>query len=416
MNSIPPGRRARGERPEAAVLQTGTANMTRAVASRRLALAGFVGTAVSFGPARMGFGLFLPAFRDDFALSATLAGLIASGGFTAFLIALPLAAWLAVHIGPRVAVIAGALFAATGLALVATATSIGMLAAGVAFAGASAGLCWTPFNDAVARVVAPEYRPATLSVVATGTTIGVAAAGALALVVTWEFLNWRAAWSIFALVGCLAALAAMLGMPSGRSGQARLHPPATAFWQPATWPLYAAALFFGVSNAAYLSFAADSVVNSGGLPGLPDEAAAAVIFVSYGVFGIIGLATGRMEARLGLRWLLSGVFSAFAVSLVLVAIAPGAWLGVIVSAGLHGAGVMVISALLSFWSLRLFPDNGSLGFTAALVVLAFGGVLGAALAGFLIDHVGMRPAFMLLAAPLAVAALMSAADGARGQS
>ena len=30
---------------------------------------GFLATAVAFGPARMGFGLFLPNFREEFALT-----------------------------------------------------------------------------------------------------------------------------------------------------------------------------------------------------------------------------------------------------------------------------------------------------------------------------------------------------------
>ncbi|MFP4127057.1 MAG: hypothetical protein ACLFU0_10480, partial [Alphaproteobacteria bacterium] len=113
----------------------------------RLAAAGFVATAIAFGPARMGFGLFLPAFREDFALSTTAAGLVASGGFLAFLLALPLTAWLAAQIGQRAPVVAGALSAAIGFALVASASGSAALAAGVALAGASAGCCWAPFND-----------------------------------------------------------------------------------------------------------------------------------------------------------------------------------------------------------------------------------------------------------------------------
>ena len=45
-------------------------------------------TAVAFGPARMGFGLFLPAFREEFALSESAVGMIVSGGGLAFLLAL----------------------------------------------------------------------------------------------------------------------------------------------------------------------------------------------------------------------------------------------------------------------------------------------------------------------------------------
>lgn len=367
-----------------------------------LASAGLVATAVSFGPARMGFGLFLPTFREAFGLSTTEAGLIASFGFFAFLMALPLTAWLDERVGQRLPVLLGALSATVGFAVVATASGKAGLTAGVALAGASAGFCWVPFNDAAERVVPASARPGVLSAVSTGTTLGVAAAGALFLGVTLGAVDWRFAWGAFALVGIVAALMAWCGLPAGLarprvepSGRPRLFRREVA-------PLYGAALCFGASNAVFLSFAADHVVAAGGLAGLPDGAAAAVIFLGYGIFGIVGLATGRLEARLGIVALLGAIFAAFAASLALVALAPGAWGSVLVSAGLHGAAVMTISAVLSFWSLRLFPGRGSLGFTVALIGVAAGSVIGPALAGTLADIAGLTTAFLVTAtAPLA---------------
>ncbi len=370
---------------------TGTATL-------RLASAGFIATAIAFGPARMGFGLFLPGFREEFALSTTLAGLIASGGFLAFLLALPLAAWLSVRIGQRVPVVTGALSAAAGFTVVAWAPDSAALAAGVALAGASAGFCWTPFNDAAERVVPPEARAGALSVVSTGTTTGVAAAGALALGVTAGAVDWRMAWGVFALAGLVAALAAPFGVPAGRA-RMKVGRDGPRLLRREAVPLNGAALLFGATNAIYLSFAADRIVAAGGLPGLPDEAASAVTFLAYGGGGLVGLAAGRIEARLGLAALLSAIFAAFAASLALVALAPGSWPGVVVSAGLHGAAVMTISAVLAFWSLRLFPGRGSLGFTAALVAAATGSVLGPVLAGPLVVAIGPEAGFLTLALP-----------------
>ncbi len=375
----------------------------------RLASAGFIATAVAFGPARMGFGLFLPTFRQDFALSTTLAGFLASAGFFAFLLALPLAAWLGKRVGQRAPVVAGALSATAGFAAVAAASGNALLAVGIALAGASAGFCWSPFNDAAERVVPVEARAGALSAVSTGTAVGVAAAGALALGVTFGTLDWRGAWSAFALAGLAAAIAACVGMPGGRA-----RAPANTLAAPALLcreavPLYGAALCFGAANAVYLSFAADRVVAAGGLAGLPDAAASAVIFLGYGVCGLVGLATGWIEARTGLAPLLGTIFAAIAVSLALVALAPGSWPAVLASAGLHGAGVMTISAIFSFWSLRLFPGRGSLGFTAALLGLAAGSALGPAVAGPLIEFSGATVAFLIASAPpLALAVLFAA--------
>src|SRR6056297_806054 len=51
----------------------------------RIASAGSAATAIAFGPARAGFGLFLPQFREAFSISTSVAGVISSLGFAAFL-------------------------------------------------------------------------------------------------------------------------------------------------------------------------------------------------------------------------------------------------------------------------------------------------------------------------------------------
>ena len=47
------------------------------VEAGRVGAAAFCAIAVSFGPARAGYGLFLPQFRDEFGLSIQLSGLVA---------------------------------------------------------------------------------------------------------------------------------------------------------------------------------------------------------------------------------------------------------------------------------------------------------------------------------------------------
>ncbi len=369
--------------------------------TNHLSLAGFAATAIAFGPARMGFGLFLPDFRESFALSSTLAGLIASAGFLAFLFALPMAALLVSRFSPRAPVVAGALLAAAGFATVAAAGNAASLAAGICLAGTSAGLCWAPFNYATERVAPPESQSGVLSVVATGTSVGVGAAAALSLAVTYGMVSWPGAWLAFAFAACLTAFGAFTAVPGpGRTegvGGQSFEP--QDFICRAAMPLYGATLCFGATNATYISFAADRVVAAGGLAGLPDMAAAPVIFLCYGLCGLTGVWTGRIEAAIGLGLLLRIIFAAAALSMVLVALAPTSWTGVLISSGLHGAALMSVSAIFSFWSFRLFPGRGTFGFTAALLGLAAGSVIGPAIAGYLADGVGPRAMFMLAGVP-----------------
>jgi len=354
---------------------------------------------VSFGPGRMGFGLFLPTFRDAYGLSTGQAGAIASLGFFAFLVALPVAAVLVRVVSQRSPILLGALSATIGFALVAVSSTALELSIGIALAGASAGFCWTPFNDAVEAGVPEASRSSALSAVSTGTTFGVAGAGAIFLAVSSQLVDWRTAWAVFAAAAFGAFLLTLYGVPSARAGAPRKAAAAKpAFLRLAVVPLYATALCFGAANAIFLSFAADHVVAAGGLRGLTDTAAAAVIFLSYGAFGVVALASGRMEARFGLNPMLAAVFAAFTASLVLCAVLPGSWSAVVLAAGLHGAAVMIVSAIVSFWSLRLFPGRGSLGFTAALMCGATGSVVGPVVIGALAEQIGLGPAFLLAAA------------------
>jgi len=160
-----------------------------------------------------------------------------------------------------------------------------------------------------------------------------------------------------------------------------------------------------------LSYASLHVANHGGLSGLADAAAAAIIYLVYGLCGLTGLSAGWIEARIGAANLLACIFTAFAASLGLIAARPTAWGAVIGSAGLHGAAVMGISAVLSFWSLRLFPGLGASAFTAALIAVALGSIAGPAAAGALAElwGAGASLATAALAALIAAAAFLMAA-------
>lgn len=270
----------------------------------KLSAAGFAATAMTFGPARMGFGLFLSEFRSTFSISTGMAGLISSLGFLAFLLGLLAAYALTARRGPRLPVILGLVAAARGMGIVASAPSLPILAVGVFFAMSSAGFSWAPFNNAVHRQVDDELRPGALSMVSTGTSLGVAAAGATALALNLGGISWRIGWAAFAVVSALAALAnwAALRDVAGSSGPASNQPWQTLLRAPAI-PLYGIALSFGTTTAIYISFAADRIEQAGGVPGLPASASPALLFVSYGV-GLVGLTTGRAKAATGLAGLL----------------------------------------------------------------------------------------------------------------
>ncbi|WP_084794225.1 MFS transporter [Pseudoponticoccus marisrubri] len=348
---------------------------------RSLTAAGFAATAISYGPARMGFGLFVPAFRAEFGLSAAQVGLISSLGFAGFLVGLLIAQGMLGRLGPIGPVLSGLTAATTGLLIVALTPDVTWLAIGVCLAASSAGFAWTPFNDAVHRKVRDVDRPTALSEISTGTSVGIALAGLTALSMALCGIGWRVCWGVFAGASALALVGNGLALRRvERAPQARSTPGWRALCKPAAAPLAGVAFTFGVTSAVYISFAAGRFAEDG-LPGVPPDSVAPLVFICYGLFGLAGLLTDHARHRLGLHWLLRLLFLASAGSLALAGLCPDSPAALVASAGLQGINVMMTSAVLAFWSERLFPALPALGFTATLLAMATGSVLGPALAG-----------------------------------
>ncbi|MEI4232917.1 MFS transporter [Roseovarius sp. D22-M7] len=366
----------------------------------KLSAAGFAATAITYGPARMGFGLFLSQFRDDFALSTEVAGLISSLGFFGMLVGLVAAYATLALAGPRPPVLLGLGLATSGTALVSGATTVPVLTLGIVLAMTSAGFAWTPFNSIVSRRLLDETRPSALAIISTGTSLGIAAAGATAIAVSLIGLPWRIAWGAFGVASALALLANVVALrePSGPLGASTPQEPWGTLLHPAAMPLYAIALSFGITTAIYLSFAADRIAQAGGVPGMPAASAPAIMFVCYGIFGLLGLATGRLKGIVGLSALLRLLLLGSALSLSLVALVPTSWPGLVLSAGMQGVFVMMMSAILAFWSERLFPQMPARSFTAALIAVAIGSVLGPGIAGTVSDRWGGDVMFLTTAA------------------
>lgn len=361
---------------------------------RGLSISGFTATLLTYGPARVGFGLFLPRLRETFGIEGGASGAIASIGFGGFLVGLLGAGELGERLGGTRPVLVGLILATLGIFMVTMAGNVAVLCLGVALAMMGPGLTWSPFNTLVHDALYDWRRPVALSVISTGTSLGVAMAGATALLVAYSGISWRWAWVFFAIVG-IAALAVNAQL------LARVAPAPTR-WQREFWtgvlhrpavPLYAIAASFGVTTSIFVTFAARTVKDAGGLSGLPENGSAATIFIAMGGAGLAGIATARCRGLIGLPALVALLMLVSALSCALVAIAPTSWPGLMMAAGLQGVFAMMMSAALSFWSERIFAGGSLLGFTAALLFVAAGSVLGPLLAGFAYDAAGGAAVF-----------------------
>ncbi len=356
----------------------------------RLSLAGFAATAVTFGPARNGYGLFLPYFREEFELSTVLLGLIASGLYLGYLLALCAVGLLASRIGPLSFISAGLVSAALGMTLVALSPNVPLLAAGVVLAGSSAGWSWAPYNDAVAHLVTQHRRGRVLSIISTGTTFGILAAGLSALLVGSD---WRAAWLAFAGAAVIALVPNVRAL-KGLSNQISAGVSNLA-WRDLvraeSVPLFVVAVSFGVVSAFYFSFAVDLVVSTG----ISRTFAGPVLYTFIGVAGACGLFAGDAVDRFGMKRILLVTLVCLGTAALVLSISPSSWVAIGLSASLYGAGVMVMSALLSIWSSSVFAARPSVGFSATLVVFGLGLTLGPVTLGALANPFSLETAFLV---------------------
>ena len=371
----------------------------------RIGAAGFVATAVACGPARMGFGLFVPHFRAEFGLDAAAIGRIGSLAFLASLAGLLVVGALTRRFGARVPVFLGCAAAVAGLALVGLAESAFALGVGIALAAASSGLCWVPYNRAVERAVASERRPTVLSVVSTGTTFGIVAAGALALGASLASLSWRPVWLAFAAAAALAWVVNALALPRHRTPGPTVRPDARerpaerrpsrlgALATRASVPVHLAAFSFGLLYAVFLSFGVDTVAAHAPTGGGGAGAIGARLFVAFGVAGIAGLASGALARRLGEAVLVALALVGVAAAFAALALAPERFGLALGAAALMGAATMIVCAALSFWSLTVYPGLPALGFNAVIVVMTLGSVAGPILVGAAFGEAGVRAAF-----------------------
>lgn len=330
---------------------------------------------MAFGPARNGFGLFLPVFRVELGLSTTESGVIAGGAYVGYLAALSIVGLVADRVDARTLLTIGGLTATTGLALVAAASDVVVLAVGLVLAASYAGWSWAPYNDAVEEEVPSSFRDRVLSAVSTGTSFGLVGSGLVALAVLVWGLSWRVAWASFATAALVVTVWNAKALPVDEHHMGSGPPPGedAARWaRPGSVGLFVAAFTTGILSGFHYSFAVDVISRAGDLP----SEAGPAFFVVAGAAGFVGLATGDAISRIGVRRVLTTCFVAFGGTGLLLAAFPASWAGVAVAAALLGIAIMGSSALLSAWSSLLFPDKPSTGFSATLVFLGLGSIVG----------------------------------------
>ncbi len=370
-----------------------------------LVSAGLAMIAVTYGLARFAYGLFLPELREAFDLDASVLGAIGAGSYVGYCGAIVVSLVYTSKVGPRSMIIAAGLTAIVGMIVIAAAPNTLFLAIGVVVAGSSTGLASPPMAEAVSKMVEYQGQDRANALINSGTSVGVALSGPVALLATGQ---WRLAWAAFAVVGVVVLVWNIVVMPA-RSKKGPVENSAHSEYEQRsqdipgltlTWlvsrrslPLFAAAVGLGIASAAYWTFSRELVIQAGGL----SQLGSTLFWVVIGVSGLAGGLAGDLVKRFGLGVALRGSLLAMAVSIGMLAVAPGILYAAYPSAALFGATYITLTGILLVWSVRVFKERPSAGLGSAFLLLAGGQILGSYLAGVLAGSNSLSTTFLIFA-------------------
>ncbi|WP_104160351.1 MFS transporter [Arthrobacter sp. ZGTC212] len=359
--------------------------------------------AATYGLARLGYGLFLPAFSAAFALSPAVGGLLASGTSVLYCAA-ALAGFRYAPTRPRLMTLLAGTTAALGSAGIASAPGTAFFAGSVLIAGLGAGFASPALVELVQRNVGSGKQKKFQSVVNSGTGFGVVAAGTLALAAG---SSWRLAWGLIAVI-TLAAMIAVLradtsastsisggdggrgsGGGSGAASDAQAH---AVSLRKLRRPI-AAAFIFGAGSAAVWVHGRLLLQEQGGMP----TAATAAAWVALGLGGGAAVLTAPWLARhaVGTTWRVTVL--AVAAATGTFAVAPDIVILSFAASALFGLAYTSATSVLIIWASQVSASSAA-GTSVLFISLVLGQSAGSALTGALIEAAGFGSAFVAAAA------------------
>jgi predicted MFS family arabinose efflux permease len=381
--------------------------------------------AATYGLARLGFGLFLPAFSESFALTPALSGMLSSGMSILYCVAAGIGLrYAASH--PRVITLLAGVTATVGSLGIAAAPSTAVFAAAVLLAGTGAGFASPALVDLVRGNAEPSHESRAQSIVNSGTGFGVIAAGAMSLVLGDA---WRLAWLLVAVVAAAATFGVLHldrtsgrrpGVPhpasasqvSGASGATRpsgFAPSSlfsgSGFLTGLGRPLVGA-LVLGGGSAAVWVYGRAVMEGEGGMT----SAVSAGAWIALGVGGASAtlLAPWLAARPLAITWPATALVTACATALV--GVLPGSLPAVFAGALLFGLAYTAATSVLILWA-SANAANAAAGTSALFIALVLGQAAGAPLTGLMLGN--GPPALAFAAAALACAGAATAALGVR---
>ena len=370
-----------------------------------IALAAAVGQA--FG--RFGYGVLLPAVRDDLGISNTLAGLVGAANVGAYLLGTLMVAWATSRFLLINVMRVGLAFATLGLLIASLAGSPWVLAAGLFVAGIGGAFLWIPAPVIAADALPAHRRPLAVGLMSSGIGVGVMFVSILSGIL--RPIEGDSAWSsvyeiqFFIGVGVLIAVLLLVrhqqAAPSGGAGFGGF----TALQRMPGWlPHIIAYSTFGFMYLLILGFLTTRLEDDA----IWSSVDAAFAFTLVGFTMIFGGPTFVIIAqRIGVRLTLALAFALWPIFVGVIL--TGYELPVL--AACVGIGFLfgAIPTLMTLYVVEntTAQDYGP-SFAAATLAFGFAQTISPPIGGFIADLTGSFTFVFLLAAFMSIIGLFAA--------
>jgi predicted MFS family arabinose efflux permease len=362
-----------------------------------------LGTASALGVARFGYGLLVPAMREDLHWSLGEAGAMSTANGLGYLLGALLTAALVRRWGTGRAFRVGMALTAVTLAATATTGDYRALLALRAAAGVAGAVVFVAGGVIASRVAARAGSATPITVYFAGTGLGIVLSG---VGVPLLGAHWRLAWLGLAAAVALATTASWgaAGVDEGAPAAERGRPRVRALRRTAM-----AYLFFAVGYISYITFLSAYLADR--------HASVALTILTWTVLGLAVLAAPALWSGPIAHWsgmralatLLAGL--AVAAALALLSPAPPV---ILASAFGYGATFMgVPAAVTAFIKARTHAVDWTATLAAFTTVFAAGQSAGPWLAGVVADHTSASATLAWTSVLCGAAALIAAAGSRR---
>ena len=362
-------------------------------------------TATSYGLCRYAYGLFIPIFRDAFNLSDETLAYIASISYASYFIMALIGIYISSKMDPRRSLLLGGATAIIGMMMIATASSAVMLTIGVAIAGVTPGLAYTPISELIVILVSRHLQRTVYAIINSGTSLGVMLSSPIAILFedTWRW-SW-VGFSFFALASTLWCAWVIPKIPKRMDVKTDSAVPITvaSVLSPDRLRLFVVAFVIGIATSVYWTFSVDLITTSSGQSvqvfgaTLESGLIAQLFWVIVGLAGFAGMLAGTVVDKMGIRSSLILFQVGIAVATALLASIDHLF-AIILSAIIFGAFFVFVAATLGMWSLEVFQEMPSIGFGLTFLLLSAGQFIGPVLTAVLVGAIGLHGVFFLSAA------------------